>query len=616
MKITGFLAAYRHTLVASAILFFGSVAAMTAITFHFSSSPTAIVFHLAFLIPIAYSILTASLLATFITNQRLARLAVFIAWSLPSIMLVVTYVMYYVALTNWGLPMDYKMMGQNLPELPYLINALPFNSNLLYAVIAIPFTLIFIWFLVESKKILREVSQFRTTFFDRKTVYLVWLLPAAFMIAVYATPYFQDQINGPFRTLDDPLLSLFRLKKVQKRHIIQGVGRNHMEAEANYRDHGLQHRPNVVFIICDALRADHLSGYGYPRKTSPFLDSLMNCANCFAHPRYFSNTSVSFTGITGTLGSKEAITLNSFLLHEVLKKQGYRTSFFLSGDFISFYNLREYLGNDIDIYHDGYSYRNNPYAGARSSADDEVLVAGKLRQLEDWNGTPNFFYLHYMSTHQGGFTNGSFDVHTPHEYSLTERNPSVFINEYDNRVIQLDHYLKESISILDKKGYLEDAIIVVTADHGQALLENGHLWHSHSTDMGETFIPFIVSRTGPTPLPEKRLPTISDQTDAAPTVLDVLGLPKPASWEGTSMFQDNTGNAVYQNETGQYSVISPVKNRLIQLTYHAKDQAFQVVDVSDPSTPFTTDSYDKQTVDSLKTLLREHFSLNVTAKID
>jgi len=585
---------------------------MAAITFHFSSSPTAVPFHLSFLVPIVYILLSSSLLVALIPSKVVARLAVFLVWYIPTAILLITYAMYYIALSNWGLPMDYKMMWRNLPELPYLIDALPFSSSLIYAGILFPLIIIAVWFMLKSKMLQQEAQKFAQLFFRRNKAprnYLLWLIPAFLTTAVYATPYFQEQINGPFRTIDDPILSLFRLKRIQRQHLIQGVGRDHLEAKAQYPKNILTDRPNVIFIICDALRADHLSGYGYPRNTSPFTDSLIASENTFAHDRYFANTAVSFTGITGTLGSKEEITLNSFMLHEVLKKQGYHTSFLLSGDFISFYNLNEHLGEGIDAYHDGYTYKNDPFSGPTSNANDKVLVVDKINQLENWDGTPQFFYLHFMSTHQGGMTDEKFEVYSPNQFSMTKRDPAVFNNEYDNRVVQLDHYLQQSIQLLSDKQYLKDAIIVITADHGQALMENGHLWHGVSTDMAETYIPFIVTRTGPKTLPPRKTATINDQTDAAPTVLDLLGLPKPASWRGTSIFSDTISGPVYQYESGAYSIISPLANQLLQVTYNKKEPGYQVNDITNPAAPKTITNYQPAKTDSLYHLLIDHFDL-------
>lgn len=600
---------FPNTVLITLALGVGSFLAMILICWRFSAPVTAPFFHLALLLPFLYLLLSMARVAALIPVRWLSKWVTFTAWSVLTLLLVVIYVMYYIAMANWGLPMDYVMMVQHLKELPYIINALPIGGSLIYGIIAFPLVLISGFFAVKSAVLAREMEEINRTIFTGVSRQLLWLLPAVMITGFYASPYFQEQINGPYRTIYDPVLSFFHFRFVQNQHLVEDVGADHLAAKQEYPENLLSHRPNVILIICDALRADHLSNYGYFRPTSPFLDELVAAENTLAHHRFFSNTSASYTGITGILGSKDRITLHSFMLQEVLKKQGYHTRFYLSGNFLKFYGLSEALNSSVDEYYDGNIHVNHDATDKFSMADDSQIVIEKLRNLPSWNGTPEFFYLHYMSTHQIGKADEQFNAYLPRNYSLVNRDPSTFVNDYDNRIMQLDSYLQQSLEVLAEKGYLKDAVVLITADHGQSLLENEHLFHSSSTEMSETYIPLIITSYGGSTLPGQAILTINDQMDIAPTLLDLLDLPKPTSWQGTSIFKDTISGPVFQREAGFYSVISTVNDRLIQLTYHKNERIFQLTDVTQPSAPVSLEVDDTYPVDSLKELLFDYFTL-------
>src|SRR5690606_10495123 len=84
-------------------------------------------------------------------------------------------------------------------------------------------------------------------------------------------------------------------------------------------------RKNVILIIIDALRSDHLSLYGYERKTSPFLDSLHASGNLQKIDLSLSVAADSYAGINAILRSRIFNNLgpNNFSLQHLLKDQGY-----------------------------------------------------------------------------------------------------------------------------------------------------------------------------------------------------------------------------------------------------------------------------------------------------
>lgn len=246
-------------------------------------------------------------------------------------------------------------------------------------------------------------------------------------------------------------------------------------------------------MVCDALRADHVSSYGYYRDTTPFLEALVNQSNAFQLTNFYATTSRSALGISNILSSQYSLSLGNFFIHDLLKKQGYAINFILSGDHTNFYGLKDYYGGNVDMHADGYFLRGS---GSAVSVNDDALISTTLKELDDYEGTPAFFYLHFMSAHQAALVSQEHVVFEPH--SRRKSAPALeMIASYDNGLMQLDSHIHNTIQVLEEKGFLDDARIVITADRGQSLkkINQDLFWHSRTTFMSEVRIPLMMIDT-------------------------------------------------------------------------------------------------------------------------
>lgn len=572
-----------------AFIFMASMLTMAGLSWKLFLPIRSFFFHATLLTLLISSSTVLSFLVAKLRPAVIGQLGVFMIWSSLSLLLMITYVLFYISCSYWGIPMDISMVLSLVDELPYLIDNLPVNNTIVWAGIITPIVLILLFWGFIAGKLQNEQqntlqlkaggSGYRKS---RWALASLILIPLGLLL--WTKVYF---INSRFRARHDPVMSLLFFDDISG-HLVTGAGLQHAKAKQNYPEDLITKRPNVILIVCDALRADHLGAYGYQRPTSPYLDSLAAMRNSYLHPRYFAISSFSFTGISSILSSRELLTSNSFMVHEVLKKQGYRTAFTFSGDFVHFYGLKQYIGKELDSYHDGYTYQQEPYAGTISSANDRVLIIEQLNRLPVWDGKPVFKYLHFMSTHQIAPVEDQARIYLPDEVSFNAPKAGPLTNNYDNRVLQFDAFLRETISILEKKNFMKNTLVIITSDHGQALLEEEQLWHGNSTAMPETYIPLLIFGTGDLVLPQRKSNTINDQTDLAPTITDLLGLPKPSSWEGTSIFQDTVSGPVFQSQRSEYSVLQEYEGQLYKLIYQQKTQKARLKNISDPSTPKTT----------------------------
>ncbi|MEN9559035.1 MAG: hypothetical protein RLZZ502_246, partial [Pseudomonadota bacterium] len=110
------------------------------------------------------------------------------------------------------------------------------------------------------------------------------------------------------------------------------------------------------------------------------------------------------------------------------------------------------------------------------------------------------------------------------------------INYYDNGVRQADAMIESILQILKNKGYLEKALVVITADHGESLGEHQRYGHVEGVFEPMLHIPLLFQRIGfaGTPVSAFRNGPNS-QVDVAPTIMQELGLPSPATWQGTAL---------------------------------------------------------------------------------
>src|SRR4030095_5552141 len=134
-------------------------------------------------------------------------------------------------------------------------------------------------------------------------------------------------------------------------------------------------RKNVVLIIVDSLRADRMQVYGYQRETTPFLSALVQSGRMKKVDAAFSSCSEAFCGITSTLSSRDFrdISARTFQLQDVLRDQGYRTWFLLSGNHSAWNGLPYFYHSDDSTFFDGSQTQRY------TMDDDRLRVAGVER---------------------------------------------------------------------------------------------------------------------------------------------------------------------------------------------------------------------------------------------
>jgi hypothetical protein len=328
-------------------------------------------------------------------------------------------------------------------------------------------------------------------------------------------------------------------------------------ARAGYAAANTQAPPNLVLIVVDALRPDHLGIYGYDRDTTPNLSSLSRSREVRVIPGVHASCADTICGLLSLSSSKfpRNFSLHPITLHEVLRRNGYRLHLILTGDHSYFYSLKGFYG-EVDDYFDGtqaHGYFIN----------DDQLALDRLAQTPAFDGTPAMFQFHVMASHvlrprektPGPFQPAaSYVIHQGKDTgAVSSPNPRA-TNFYDNGVVRSDEVIAGFLATLERKGYLKKALVVITADHGEGLGEHGLFVHANSVREQVLRIPLVFIAYGyrPQPLQPRAVPA---QVDIAPTILAELGLPRPATWVGHPLQEPVEGQFVYFEEHEDSGVI-------------------------------------------------------------
>jgi arylsulfatase A-like enzyme len=218
-------------------------------------------------------------------------------------------------------------------------------------------------------------------------------------------------------------------------------------------------------------------------------------------------------------------------LQECLKAQGYYTALIGAGHRRDVHYRWPGERQNVDYFFDGaLSTDWGPF-------DDRLLLEG-IEQMPLQQEAPLFLYLHLMSAHFLSPVQPQFSQKPPatrmfsSDFTLENIGSEEVESSYDNGAQQADFYLGKAIALLKQKGWLDGAVMIILADHGEMLGE--HEFFGHKTELHQPLldIPFLIFDD---PAIAYRNLDHASLIDVAPTLLERVGLTIPAIWEGRSL---------------------------------------------------------------------------------
>lgn len=318
---------------------------------------------------------------------------------------------------------------------------------------------------------------------------------------------------------------------------------------------------NVMIIVIDALRPDHLSCYGYERNTSPNIDRLAKEGIRFTQVIAAGGWTVESVPsiLTGTYSLNHRVrNFDTLRNHQIstlageLAKIGYRCV--LWSNLLSLEHLDIKDGFQRIYILGGIIERNY-----KPALTEYVLTSQIINRLRaQYKNRPFFFYIHYhgphppyrppapykymylndnyrkrpefvpLSTLSYGQDKYSGDGKIPYvvaEENITDQN--YYISQYDGAISYTDTQIGRLMDSIKKLGLDRNTLIVLTSDHGEFLGEH-NIYFNHAGCYEENIkVPLIIRY--PKLFPKGKV--ISKQVsliDVAPTVLKVVGLDKPS----------------------------------------------------------------------------------------
>jgi len=359
-------------------------------------------------------------------------------------------------------------------------------------------------------------------------------------------------------------------------------------------DYATKPRPrnDVVLIVLDAGRADHLGCYGYDRDTSPHIDEFAREATVYLNNKSQApHTCPSMASMfTGGILLESFIPENSIPLTEILKQTGYHTVGIQSNPWMDgkfgmtrgFDTYRNLSPKDSAWFLHPYHLTEDVSTNVFYADASEMLKATEeeISNLRE----PFFLYLHYMDPHYPYIPKDEYDVFSKSKTTLEEKarfskdyseengeaktkeaSPKA-VDLYDGEIREVDDSIGKVLRLLKERGLYDKSMIVITADHGEAFGENGIKGHGGMPYETVIQTPLIIKN--PYQQVGSKEKILSRNMDIAPTILYGTG------FRQRHIKEYNFGGRQLQTVNPEESITSPSS----MISQHMKARFFSVED--------------------------------------
>lgn len=306
--------------------------------------------------------------------------------------------------------------------------------------------------------------------------------------------------------------------------------------------------PHILLISVDTLRADHMSLYGYARATTPRIDAFAE--SCMVFDRAYSTAPLTPPSIVSMLTGLypyhhrvrmfwQRVTAENITVADHLRRAGYQTAAVLSNSVLT--DEACGLGVRFDYYDDDMRHRG-------SQAGDVTDAAITWLTTRCQRDKPSFLWVHYSDPH-GPYTP---PVDAPADFTHNEpklisedrlleyvKEPGLldgleYVDRYDEEIAYTDREIGRLLDTYTSMGLADDALIILTADHGEQMMDGDRFYFCHGYNVYESVIhiPLLVRYKT---MSARRVPQPVSIADVTPTILDIVGLPIPDHLDGRSL---------------------------------------------------------------------------------
>jgi arylsulfatase A-like enzyme len=369
--------------------------------------------------------------------------------------------------------------------------------------------------------------------------------------------------------------------------LLAGCGSDHEPSAPPAKD------ANVLVILIDALRSDHLDCYGYDLKTAPFVTQLTRegivfeqvSATCsWTKPSIASLFTSLYPSQHGVLMGNARDTADHYVsdvlppslpvLAEFYRKAGYATFGAVCNS-----HLKAFMG-----FGKGFEKYGEITGEARLIADAFI----EWMKTREKDRRPFFAYLHFLDVHSytppkayrerfgkpklkhflkgGDFLKFRKDVKEGRAEVPEDEIEGIQLL-YDAEIRYTDDMLRKIVDYLKERSAWDRTLFVMTSDHGEEFFEHNEFAHGHSMADNLLRIPFIMRLPGGV-FAGKRLDVPANLVDIQPTLLDLSGISYPGDiFVGRSLVQPITDDQASERDRFRYG----------ELFKESKDDGFYLI---------------------------------------
>jgi len=297
---------------------------------------------------------------------------------------------------------------------------------------------------------------------------------------------------------------------------------------------GSQGKLNVLMISVDSMRAD-MPWLGYPRAIAPVMTELAK--KSVSYSRFYSISSYTSMSLGGFLAGRYPSEVDRsgyffgnypdsvVMFPELLQQAGVRT---ISAQAHFYFDVKAGFRQGFDVYKivEGISADNTTdknitspqhLALAKEQLSDKATAAGQF-----------FAWYHFLDPH---------DLYMQHEgikgWGKKAR------DLYDGEIEFVDKHIGELLEFVNQQEWGKRTAVIITSDHGEAFGE--HKQYRHGFEIWENLVhvPLIIHAPGITP---RQIDAPRSAIDLAPTIMELIGVPRPEWFQGTSLVPELYGS--------------------------------------------------------------------------
>jgi arylsulfatase A-like enzyme len=384
--------------------------------------------------------------------------------------------------------------------------------------------------------------------------------------------------------------------------------------------------PNIVLILIDTLRADHLGCYGYKRNTSPNIDDFASEAvvyknaiatSSWTSPAVASLFTAQYPHVMGYEDQAVVLDEKFLTIAEILRNHGYATRGVIS---------HLYLSADLG-FDQGFETFDEENAQGHGHISSPSVTDKGIELIDELKDENFFLFLHYFDPHCDYILHDEYDFYPDYAGSLysgetiqdlraiardMNDDDVRYLNAlYDSEIKFTDQHIGRLLDHLKATGLYDDALIVIVADHGEEFLERGNGWIGHTRTVYQELVhvPFMIRLPGGQGACTVERPV--SLLDFMPTVVASAGLEVPPGYEHDGVRIDTSGEGEYPRsllvtETRRWGTQQGVIEGSWKLLHDPTNRTFSLYDLkADPGELKDVSAANEETFRRLKSALFE-----------